>query len=189
MQHWQPIDGIAYYLRPMQLSDAQSMLAIRCDPSRNGFIHQTDPSIDKQEAWIRAKLTCDDDLTMVIVSKSDHAPKGFMSLYEIDEAKRTARQGRWLISPGSRCVSEFALLGYELIFERLRFHMIYAKIPAGHKTVIAFQTRLGAKFVETAPEYTSLEDGTHQLQRYELRKEAWPQMKGMLSTMVSRHSN
>lgn len=182
------VEGPGSVLRPMRIDDAAFMLDLRRRPTRNRFIHETDPDLERQRAWIADKLSCVDDLTYILVSKVDGRPRGAISIYEIDVRRRMARQGRWLTAPGSRCVAEFALLGYELIFEVLGIEVIYAKIPAPHKTVIAFQERLGARLIDAEPEHTTVPGGVLRLLRYELSAAVWPKVKAELEATVRRQA-
>ena len=115
-----PLLGKHITLRSVLEEDADFIVELRTNPELSQFIHETDPSVDRQRQWTRAQQQRADDYYLLI---EDHEQRrlGTISVYNIDWESRRFEWGRWLILPGTpfHVAAESALLAYDFAFNRL----------------------------------------------------------------------
>ena len=172
MRHTIELAGFRHRLRPLSLDDAEFVLGLRLRDGVRQFVHETSDSVEAQRAFVTAQLASQSDYSFVLETL-DGERTGSFSVYELNEARTRARMGRWLVQPGSRCVPEFALLGYTACFRVLKLESVYAKIPHNNQAALAFQKRIGSQLVaEAEPAVLNGEDV--RLLEYEVSRMRWP---------------
>lgn len=179
------LDGFRYRLRPVCEDDACAMIALRTAPRNVAYLHPTslEPSI--QRCWITQKLHDPTDRTLILEDRTHLKPVGFFSVYDIDEECKNGRYGRWA-TKSPMIVPEFAFLGFSYIFDILGLDAVYAKIPDNNLAAVAFQGKIGATLVDECAGYTILLEKEVKLLHFQVRSQAWPQIRQTLLRNVRR---
>jgi len=151
-----PLVGKRIVLRSVVESDAQFILTLRSNPDLNQFIHDTDPSLEKQREWTRTQQQRAGDFYMII---EDHTKRslGTIGVYNINREKKTFEWGRWLIVPGApfHVAAESALLAYSFAFNDLMLEMAIFVVKTRNITVCNyFKTALRSEIIERDDEDT-----------------------------------
>jgi RimJ/RimL family protein N-acetyltransferase len=150
MELWTDVAGKHLRLRTANEDDAEFILSLRLDPELSRFINETDPSIEKQRAWIRQRREAPDDYHMIIQTH-DRRRLGTIAVYNIDAVDNTFEWGRWIIHRAAPFYTalESALLCYQLAFVDLRLATAIFGTNKQNTRVISFNLKLGAKVCRT----------------------------------------
>ncbi|MFD1802233.1 GNAT family N-acetyltransferase [Mixta tenebrionis] len=141
MNHNIVIDGAAYRLRPVKLSDAQFIIDIRLDDiERNRFINKISPDKAQQEEWIREYFLRDNDYYFVIENLLSGEPEGLISVYNIQDGK--GEWGRWVIKKSSLAAIESVDLIFKASFEYIGLSEVYCRTIEDNHSVVAFHDSL-----------------------------------------------
>ena len=90
------IKGKVASLSSVTEDDAEFILKLRCDPMNSKYLHKTDCDVDLQQHWIREQLERKGDYYFIVSCNKDGRKVGLISLYNIDENKKTGEFGRWI---------------------------------------------------------------------------------------------
>lgn len=151
-----PLVGKRIVLRSVLESDAEFILTLRNNPDLNQFIHDTDPSLEKQQEWTRRQQQRSDDFYMII-EDHDGRSLGTLGVYNINRKKKTFEWGRWLIVPGAPfyVAAESALLAYWFAFNDLSLEEAVFVVKTRNVTVCNyFKTALRSEIIERDDEDT-----------------------------------
>jgi len=143
------IAGKHVLLRTAEEADAEFILKLRLNPKLNKFLNETDPSVEKQKAWISAKQRDPNDYHMIIQGL-DGAALGVIAVYDIDYKEKTFEWGRWIIAENAPYYAaiESALLVYHLAFDILNLELALFGVQLQNAKVISFHKQCGAKITK-----------------------------------------
>ncbi|MGH1366135.1 MAG: GNAT family N-acetyltransferase [Calditrichia bacterium] len=139
-----PITGKHIRLRTAVPNDAEFALSLRLDSELGRFLKTTDPSVEKQRAWITRRMDAEGDYHMIIESL-EGKPLGIVALYDIQG--KVFDWGRWIIareSPFTTSIESMLLL-YYLGFETLKLERSDFEVRKGNHRVVAFHPTYGAE--------------------------------------------
>jgi len=159
VRHDLRLDGPAFRLRPVDLSDAEGIVALRRDPRRSSFIHETDSSVAAQIRWLEAYFEREGDYYWAIERRSDGSTEGFLGIYDV--VGNQAEWGRWVLRPGSLAAPESAWLVHEAGFTLLTLESLLTRTLVENRAVVALHGRYGVQTVRTLPAYAVI-DGVPQ---------------------------
>ena len=139
-----PIKGKHIQLRTATPDDAEFALSLRLDPELGRYLKKTDPSIEKQQAWIKGKMATKGDYHMIIESM-EGKQLGVVALYDIQG--KIFDWGRWIIAQDAPFTTsaESMLLVYKLAFEELGLEAAEYEVRKGNSGVISFHPTYGAE--------------------------------------------
>lgn len=150
MNHNIHVQGFAFSLRPVRPDDAQFIFDIRSSsPARHRYIHPIGPDVDQQREWIASYLQRDNDYYWVISRNSTGKDEGLIGIYDLDDQRKTAEWGRWILLPSSLGAVESALLIYRTAFQYLSLKSLYCITVADNKPVVSFHDSCGLPRVAT----------------------------------------
>ncbi len=153
MRHNLEIDGMAFRLRPVALEDARFIVELRSDPERSRYLHRGAADTPSQEQWLRKYLNTPGDYYFVIENRSTGAREGTAGIYNLNDVRRDAEWGRWILRRGSLAALESACLIYRLGFETLRLDYIYCRTIIENASALAFHDSFGVERVRSLPRY------------------------------------
>lgn len=186
MQHNIVMEGHAFRLRPVAISDARFILDLRTDPARNSFIHETANDLNMQIEWIERYFRRVGDYYFIIESKNTGEREGTIGIYNIDPQARCGEWGRWIVVPQSMAALESAFLIYEVAFSMLKLNMVYARTAVLNTKVIAFHDACGLDRQAVLSGFLSLPDGKADAIEHTLSKEKWRALKSDVEAKVER---
>lgn len=132
-------------LRTARPDDAEFILKLRLNPKLNRFLHETDPSVEKQRAYIAAKQRQENDYHMIIET-IEGKRLGVVAVYDINPVEKTFVWGRWLIDPDFPGYAvETAILIYHFAFNVLNLQTAIMDVVKDNAKVVAIHNRLGAE--------------------------------------------
>jgi len=143
-------DGDTVRLRLAQESDAEFLLGLRLDPSRNQNISATSSDLGAQLNWMRAysaRETAGQEAHFVI--EVDRQPQGSVRLYDYRSSDNSFCWGSWIIRPGASPSTAYqsAILVYDLAFGSLRFDRSHYDVRQANVSVWKFHEKMGARLV------------------------------------------
>lgn len=184
MRHELVVAGPAFRLRPVELSDADTILQLRRDPERSRFLHETDPSAEAQRRWLEAYFARDGDYYWAIERLSDGTVEGFVGIYDVDGD--AAEWGRWVLRPGSLAAPESVWLVYEAGLGRLGLRSMTLRVITGNAAVVAFHERYGVEWQRTLPGYARIGGVEHDAVEASMTPELWRTAGPQLHTTALR---
>jgi len=171
LRHDLSLDGPAFRLRPVELSDAAAILELRRDPSRSRYIHETPPSVEAQINWLEAYLGRAGDYYWAVERRADGATEGFLGIYDVDGD--VAEWGRWVLRAGSLAAPESAWLVHQAGFTLLGLESLITRTLAENRAVVAFHARYGAETLRTLPAHTRIGSVTHDAVEARITRADW----------------
>jgi RimJ/RimL family protein N-acetyltransferase len=184
VRHDLRLDGPAFRLRPVELSDAPAVVALRRDASRSAYINETDPSLEAQERWLERYFNRPGDYYWAVERRSDATVEGFLGIYDVDGEQ--AEWGRWVLRPGSLAAAESAWLVHEAGFSLLDLSTLITHTLVDNRAVVALHARYGVETLRTVAAYARI--GGQDLDAVEGRmtREAWDTSGPLLRGMAER---
>jgi RimJ/RimL family protein N-acetyltransferase len=156
MQHDHRMEGHAFAIRPVDLPDAPLLASLRSDPTRARFLHANTNDPAAQERWLRTYFGRAGDYYFAIERRRDGRVEGFVALYDVNEAERTAEWGRWILRADSLAAAESACLVLRFAFERLGLRRVVSRTIAENAQVVGFHDRAGIPRSRMLPQYADL---------------------------------
>jgi RimJ/RimL family protein N-acetyltransferase len=184
LRHDVRLDGFAFRLRPVDRDDAAAIVELRRDPARSRFIHETDPSIEAQVAWLDEYFGRPGDHYWAVERMSDDHVEGFVGIYDLDGDR--AEWGRWVLRPGSLAAPESAWLVHEAGFGPLGLTSLITRTLSENRSVVAFHERCGAEIVGTLPGYATIGDTRHDAVEARMTRARWAAAGPRLQVMAQR---
>jgi RimJ/RimL family protein N-acetyltransferase len=143
VRHDVRLRGHAFEIRPVELADAEFMLRLRTDPELSRLLHPTSPRLEDQQAYLSRYFETPGDYYFVVLRTATGRPEGMVAIYDVDQTRRQAEWGRWIMRHDSMGAPECALLVYRTAFEVLGLDKIYCRTAAANRNVVAFHTSCG----------------------------------------------
>lgn len=190
MRHSISIDGYGFRIRPIADADAPFVLELRGDPSLNRYLHATSNKLNDQLAWLSKYYDREGDYYFVIERLNSGQLEGVISIYGIDNEKKSGEWGRWILKPGSPAAIESAWLIYRCAFEKLRLNRVYCRTAAENAAVVSFHDSCGIKKRSLLPAHFAL--GTQRVDavEHEVEAAAWkeiaPRMERLAQSIARR---
>jgi len=161
MRHSLTIDGPAFRLRPVCISDAVMIATLRGHPERGRYLHRAPPGADSQRVWLESYFERKDDYYFVIENRITGQSEGTVGIYNVgwsidgrnDRLQRDAEWGRWVLRRGSLAAVESACLLYRLGFEMLDLDSIYCRTIIENASAVAFHDSFGMERKRLLPGY------------------------------------
>ena len=140
-------------LRPVEIEDAEFILALRLDPELNQYISPVENDLEKQREWIKSHRLYSRDFYFIIQNKKQK-PVGTIRVYDIKDS--IFCWGSWIVVPEARRYASFesAILLYRFVFLGLGLQATNFDVRKENKRVVNFHSKLGATiFDETNLDY------------------------------------
>jgi RimJ/RimL family protein N-acetyltransferase len=178
------VDGHVFALRPIRMSDAALVVKLRADPARTRFMHPITLTVPAQTAYLTEYLKRADDYYFVIEERSSPRPEGLIGLYNIEQAKRCAEVGRWILRPRSLAAVESLLLLYRVAFDRLGMDSVLALTVTESMQAISFLDSCGLE--RRGVRARDVNIGGHWYDRIEhvLTRTRWPAVGARLDRLA-----
>lgn len=180
------VEGAAFRLRPVALSDAGFIVGLRQASDRTRYLHRVGPDVAEQEAWLARYLGREGDYYFIIERKRTGEPEGTIGLYDVSPDGRTAEWGRWVIAEASPAALESAYLIYRFAFEGLGLDVVYCRTVADNARVVSFHDSMGLEMAGRLPAHFELDGVRHDAVEHQLTRAAWEALKPALETKVTR---
>lgn len=142
--------GDATRLRLATENDADFLLSLRLDLSRNQNISATSAHLDDQVAWMRSYASrFAAGLEAYFIIEVLGEAQGSLRLYDYLAVNDSFCWGSWIIRPGASPSLAFQslILAYDLAFGSLRFHRARFDVRKANVSVWKFHEKMGAKMV------------------------------------------
>jgi RimJ/RimL family protein N-acetyltransferase len=189
MCHELTLEGDAFRLRPVALSDAAFIARLRSDTKeRLRFVHRVDPNPVLQEVWLKEYFNRSGDYYWIVERKHDGRPEGTVSLYNLDQDGETAEWGRWVLHSGSLAAPESSLLVHSAAFDLLGLASVYCLTVSANSPVVSFHDSTGAKREALLKNHFSIDGQPFDAVRHRVMRDAFPLLKsrlGHLSALVA----
>ena len=153
------VDGKYISIRAVEKNDADFIIKIRNDETKNQFLHKTSTDIDAQYEWIEKQRQRDGDYYFII-SSQDGSPVGLASLYDYEKETGKIQFGRWISWGDALQNVETVILLFDLAFSKLGVSEIYMMVEEENKQVRNFWKRFGGQHYGLVNEGESLQDKT-----------------------------
>ena len=135
--------GNHIFLRDIQVSDAEFVYELRCNPELNAYLSPPPPSVEHQRAYIERYKTLDNEYYFIICNKNAES-LGVVRIYDL--LPDSFCWGSWIVKPDApRGVGlESLLLVYDYAFYGLHFSQSHFEVRKGNVRVLELHKRLGA---------------------------------------------
>ena len=144
MKHRITVEGYGYRIRPVKVSDAAFIIAVRTeDAERNRFIHAISPDVAEQERWIERYLEREGDYYFVIENRVTGEGEGLIGVYDVKDGK--AEWGRWVVKKDSFAAVESVDLAYRAAFEKIGLSELYCRTVQDNREVVSFHESIGER--------------------------------------------
>ena len=151
MRHTITIEGRAFRLRPVAVADAAFIVSLRNDPRLNQFVHPVSPRVEDQERWLARCFERLGDYYFIIERVKTGQPEGTVGLYDLDDSRRCAEWGRWVLRSRSMGALESAQLIYRVAFNVLGLDWVYCRTLVDNVKVVSFHETFGLETHERLP--------------------------------------
>ncbi|MGY1805634.1 GNAT family N-acetyltransferase [Blastococcus sp. SYSU D00922] len=171
MRHDHVVDGYAFRLRPVEVTDAATIAELRGDAELSRFLHATDASVAAQVRWLDAYFERPDDFYWAVERRAGGAVEGFVGVYDVSAG--TAEWGRWVLRRGSLAAAESAWLVHVAAFGRLGLDAVRSRTLADNRSVVAFHERYGAEVTGVLPAHTTIGGVPHDAVEAVTTRQRW----------------
>lgn len=145
--------------------DAEFLLKLRLDSSRNQNISATSDDLGAQVAWMRGyaeRYAAGREAYFIIEVAGE--PQGCLRLYDYLPERNSFCWGSWVIKPGApaQTAHQSAIITYDLAFGALGFTRAHFDVRQANSSVWKFHEKMGARLVR--------EDSLNRHYEYELQE-------------------
>jgi len=186
MRHDYLLEGYAYRIRPIALSDAAAIVVLRTLPRNSMYIHDTSSILEDQETWLERYFERSGDWYFAIERIGSDRVEGLIGLYDQDLALRAAEWGRWIVQDGSMAAVESARLIYRLAFEKLGLTEAYCRTIARNTKVVAFHDSSGASRTQVLKGSAAIRGFIYDQIEHRVTRELWPTVDAKLGRLAER---
>ena len=162
------------------------MIELRSDPKLNRFLHKISGSFDDQLKWLLIYFTKKNDFYFVIESQKHKTPEGLISIYNIDEMRKEAEWGRWIVKRSSLASLESAFLIYKCAFEVLNLESIYCLTVKDNERVVSFHDSCIQAKRDIKPNYFEIDNKQYDAIKHTMLKNDWPIISKKLEVLSSQ---
>jgi RimJ/RimL family protein N-acetyltransferase len=153
LRHEIIVEGKTFRLRPVSIEDSEFIIEVRSDPRRSRFIHPTSPRASDQHQWLEKYYERSGDYYFIVEDLRTGEREGAIAIYDLDEAKKCAEWGRWVMKHGSVAAVESAVLIYQVAFAVLNLEMVYCHTVIQNTQVFQFHKTFGLTTAAILPNY------------------------------------
>lgn len=132
-------------LRTVSIDDAEFILNLRLDDSKNEYIHETPNDIKLQKMWIENQRSKSNDYYFLIMNK-EQKPLGTISLYNLTHI--SGELGRWISYGNAYENLESVILLHNFAYQVLNLERVYTCTKIENKKVIRFWKKFGSDHCE-----------------------------------------
>jgi RimJ/RimL family protein N-acetyltransferase len=188
MRHEIRLQGYAFSLRPIELTDAPLIVSLRSDPDRTRFVHRVPLDTAAQEAYLASYFERDGDYYFVVERNGadQGAAEGLIALYNLDPERRRAEWGRWVLRSGSLAAVESAWLIYRVGFDHLDLEQVYCHTVALNASVLSFHDKVGLARARRLEAFVELDGERHDVIEHVLDRAMWPDTSARLEDRAKR---
>jgi RimJ/RimL family protein N-acetyltransferase len=184
MQHEIVLEGSAFRLRPVELSDAAFIADLRSNTGgRLKYVNRVVPDPGVQKVWLSEYFDRQGDYYWIVERASDNCPEGTVSLYNLDGSTQTAEWGRWVLRNGSLAALESSLLVYSAAFNLLNLQSTYCWTVAANAAVVSFHDSSGAKRETLLNDHMVLDGQRFDAVRHRVTRDTFPAVKSRLERL------
>ncbi len=133
-------------LRPVRMSDANTIVWLRNQDYVRGKVGDSAPDIAGQEAWLKDYFQREGDYYFMVETLRG-IPLGTHGLYNL--AGTTAESGRYIIRQEAPAAVPSSILVYDLAFECLGLRELLARCVSTNHTIHSLNRKFGFKQTET----------------------------------------
>lgn len=135
-------------LRLADPEDAEFILSLRTDPTKNRYLSPVGSDIETQRQWLRAykaRELAGSEFYFIIEALPQSTPCGVVRVYGIEND--TFTWGSWITTHDAprKTAIESACLIYSFAFEKLGLSRCYFEVRRENSRVLAFHDRFGAQ--------------------------------------------
>lgn len=142
MRHNYVLEGRAFRLRPVETSDAQTIIDIRLeDARRNKFINKVSPDVNEQVKWLNNYFENGNGVYFAVENKKTGETEGFIRIY--DYAGGRAEWGSLVVKKGSLAIPETVYLIINFAFSTLGLTELFGIVLNGNKASQKLHDKLG----------------------------------------------
>jgi hypothetical protein len=129
-----------------------------------------------QRKYLEGYFQRDGDYYFVIerLERGGGASEGLVGIYDVDERRRRAEWGRWVIQPQSLAAVESAWLVYRVGFELLHLESMYCRTLLRNAPVVSFHDRTGLERSRRIEAFCEIDGETCDAIEHLLSRERWP---------------
>jgi RimJ/RimL family protein N-acetyltransferase len=140
----------AIRLRLASEEDAEFLLNLRLDSSRNQNISATSDDLSAQIAWMRdyaGRFAAGREAYFLIEVAGE--PQGCLRLYDYLTEQDSFCWGSWIIKPGApaQTAHQSAILAYDLAFGAMGFTRAHFDVRQANASVWKFHEKMGARLI------------------------------------------
>ena len=181
MKHDLELTGHAFRLRPIELSDAQSIVDLRASqPDRGQFLHPISNDVRLQEAYLTRYFDIPEDYYFVVERLKTGKTEGLISIYDINN--RAGEWGRWILSDRSLAAVESCWLVYRIGFEYLNLQSIYCRTISKNESVVSFHDNCGIPRHDLLENFFTLGAETYDAVEHRIKIEQWNSIQQVLDS-------
>ena len=181
MKHNISLEGYAFSIRPVEIEDAEFIVAIRT-PDRSRFMNQIERSVEAQRRWLEDHFSRPDDYYFVVERKKDLRREGLLGLLDFDHTNHSAQWGRFIMQPGSLAASEAALLTTRLAFGMFDLNEIWGTVLKDNRAMASYLESLGFHNRETVT--MSVNGKMLEQTKYVLTKDRWKEFESKITKLA-----
>lgn len=183
MRHDLVVEGSAFRLRPVEVSDAEFMVRLRKDEALSRYLNETSGAVSDQQEYIRGYFDKEDDIYFIVERRDGLVPQGMVAIYDIKDGR--AEWGRWILKEGSLAALESAYLIYVAAFEFLKLDGVYCRTIQENQKVVSFHESCGLQAMRSLPGYAKIKGKAYDSIEQELTADNWILVKQVLLKKVS----
>jgi RimJ/RimL family protein N-acetyltransferase len=136
-------------LRLVEEDDAEFILKLRTEPTKNKYLSQTGADIEGQIMWIRSYKLREhlDREYYYVICDNDDEKLGLVRMYDFRDSEKSFCWGSWILKQGSPVFAaiESAITIYEIGFNICGFHKSHFDVRKDNTKVLKFHRNFGAK--------------------------------------------
>jgi RimJ/RimL family protein N-acetyltransferase len=136
-------------LRFVEEEDAEFILRLRTDPSKNKYLSQTGSDLSDQIKWIHSYKSREKSNSeyYYVICDNDNERLGLVRMYDFKDNKQSFCWGSWILKQNSPVFAgiESAITIYEIGFDICGFHKSHFDVRKDNIKVLKFHRNFGAK--------------------------------------------
>lgn len=179
MDHNISVSDFGVRLRPVKITDAGFIVALRNSPHVFGKMGKAAQTVEEQEYWIRNYFNNKDDFYFIVESLTG-VPLGTVGIYGINWENASTEYGRLALIKGSFAALPSAILCLDIAFDYLQMKRIEIFVFSNNKHVLSFDKKCGFEVTHTDVGGKIINGEPVDVSYLELTKERWHQYRPKL---------
>ena len=187
MRHNISVDGVGLRLRPVEDADAGFIVELRS--ARQEFLNPGAADEAAQLSWQAKYYERPGDYIFIAERLRDSRREGLISIYDVDDAKKWAVFGRWVMRADSPFATESAYLMYVVAFEMLNLAEISAQTIPDNASAVSFHQSCGLRTGILHPDYYQINGKNYDMTKQTATADMWQNnIKNRLRRLVERQA-